>query len=118
MSHEKILQANLNWARKAAHQYDKKNEFCKQVLQIYESDANFIHEILRVRQDPKILELGCGTGMFSRWFLDKGYSLEGLDISQEMLNEMEQGPSHARPEMDAVWAVDPRRLPVQLQRTG
>jgi SAM-dependent methyltransferase len=33
----------------------------------------------------KILDLACGTGRLSKIFLDKGYDIEGLDISTGML---------------------------------
>lgn len=33
----------------------------------------------------KLLDLACGTGSFSKEFLDKGYSVTGVDLSEEML---------------------------------
>jgi cyclopropane fatty-acyl-phospholipid synthase-like methyltransferase len=33
----------------------------------------------------KILELGCGTGFFLKFFLDRGYDVAGIDLSEEML---------------------------------
>lgn len=33
----------------------------------------------------KLLDLACGTGTFSKLFSDKGYSVTGMDISEEML---------------------------------
>jgi SAM-dependent methyltransferase len=33
----------------------------------------------------KILELGCGTGVFLKFFLDRGYDVSGIDLSKEML---------------------------------
>jgi ubiquinone/menaquinone biosynthesis C-methylase UbiE len=34
-----------------------------------------------------ILEVGCGTGHFTRWFEDLGLKAVGLDLSSAMLNE-------------------------------
>jgi ubiquinone/menaquinone biosynthesis C-methylase UbiE len=34
-----------------------------------------------------VLEVGCGTGHFARWFAEKGYRVVGLDISPAMLSE-------------------------------
>ncbi len=34
-----------------------------------------------------ILDLGCGTGVATRWLATKGYSLTGIDHSPEMLTE-------------------------------
>lgn len=37
--------------------------------------------------EPKnILDLACGTGKLAKIFLDNGYTIEGLDISESMLN--------------------------------
>jgi ubiquinone/menaquinone biosynthesis C-methylase UbiE len=35
----------------------------------------------------KLLEVGCGTGHFSRWLAEKGFGVVGLDISPAMLTE-------------------------------
>lgn len=34
-----------------------------------------------------VLEVGCGTARFTRWFADQGQSVVGLDISKPMLDE-------------------------------
>jgi ubiquinone/menaquinone biosynthesis C-methylase UbiE len=34
-----------------------------------------------------ILEIGCGTGHFTRWLAQRGYSATGVDIAEPMLNE-------------------------------
>lgn len=34
-----------------------------------------------------LLEVGCGTGHFSRWFLQEGWQVVGLDHSRPMLSE-------------------------------
>jgi ubiquinone/menaquinone biosynthesis C-methylase UbiE len=39
------------------------------------------------RQASTVLEVGCGTGHFTRWFGEQGLQAMGLDLSQPMLNE-------------------------------
>ena len=51
----------------------------------YDLEFNFYDSILAANQCHKILEIGCGSGMLARRFLDKGYDYLGLDISFEML---------------------------------
>lgn len=49
---------------------------------------DFIIRILKkLRFKPRnILDLACGTGKLARFFLDAGYEIEGLDLSESMLN--------------------------------
>jgi len=51
----------------------------------YDVEFNFYHSILAANQCQKILEIGCGSGMLARRFIDKGYDYLGLDLSHEML---------------------------------
>ena len=39
-----------------------------------------------------VLDLGCGTGLSSKLFFEKGYSLTGVDISPEMLKLAQNYP--------------------------
>jgi SAM-dependent methyltransferase len=43
-----------------------------------------------------ILEVGCGTGHFTRWMAERGLDAVGLDISESMLNEARRlgGPKY------------------------
>jgi SAM-dependent methyltransferase len=43
-----------------------------------------------------ILEVGCGTGHFTRWFAQKGFDVVGLDVSEAMLREARRlgGPTN------------------------
>jgi SAM-dependent methyltransferase len=38
-------------------------------------------------QASTILEVGCGTGHFTRWFAEQGLQARGLDLSRPMLTE-------------------------------
>ncbi|MFX1519105.1 MAG: class I SAM-dependent DNA methyltransferase [Promethearchaeota archaeon] len=51
---------------------------------------DYFEFILRILKEmnfkpKKILDLACGTGRLAKIFLDKGYDIEGLDISTNML---------------------------------
>lgn len=59
----------------------------------------------RFPRPGRVLEVGCGTGHFSRWLSDLGLTVVGLDLSAEMLAE-----ARARGEISLVRG-DARRLP-------
>jgi len=60
-----------------------------------------------------VLEVGCGTGHFTRWMADRGLHAVGLDISEPMLNEARRlggpqylsGDAHALPFADRSYDV-------------
>ena len=52
-------------------------------------DLEFYKELLEKRSDGKFLEMACGTGRLYLEFLEMGYDIHGLDISQNMLNKLE-----------------------------
>lgn len=41
----------------------------------------------RFRQARSVLEIGCGTGHFTRWMADRGLEAAGVDVSRAMLAE-------------------------------
>jgi SAM-dependent methyltransferase len=51
----------------------------------YESEVEFYHHILEKYSCKDILEVGCGCGHRGVYFIDKGYSYVGSDISSPML---------------------------------
>jgi SAM-dependent methyltransferase len=54
----------------------------------YRGEAEFICGLIR-RHCPeakRILNLGCGTGKHDRHFVEAGFSVTGLDLSQEMID--------------------------------
>jgi len=53
----------------------------------YAGEADYVHELIRkYSPDAKsLLDLGCGTGRHAFPLAKKGYSVTGVDISEEML---------------------------------
>jgi len=51
----------------------------------YKKEVGFYHKILMKHNVKKVLEVGCGCAHRGKYFIDKGYSYEGLDISKSML---------------------------------
>jgi ubiquinone/menaquinone biosynthesis C-methylase UbiE len=52
---------------------------------IKEIEAELIHELLDPRPEERILDAGCGTGIFTLDFLAGGVQVVGLDTSHQML---------------------------------
>ena len=52
----------------------------------YDHEFNFYDRILSENNCHDILEIGCGSGMLARRFLNHGYEYLGLDLNNEMLN--------------------------------
>jgi ubiquinone/menaquinone biosynthesis C-methylase UbiE len=75
----------LNDYRNSAEYYDLilgKREF--------EKNAQFILKLLKKHKIKTVLELGCGTGIYLFPLKKAGFSIEGLDISKEMLREVKK----------------------------
>jgi SAM-dependent methyltransferase len=57
----------------------------------YKKEVAFIEDIFKKFHKPeKILEIGCGTGNYTKILLDRGYNVTGVDISENMLNIAKQ----------------------------
>ena len=57
----------------------------------YNRECNFIEEIFEITKKPKkILEIGCGTGSYTKILLSRGYKVTAIDISDEMLKIAEK----------------------------
>ena len=52
---------------------------------VKETETDMIHELLDLKQGEKLLDAGCGTGIFTLNFLSQGAEVVGLDISLPML---------------------------------
>ena len=52
----------------------------------YKREVNFIEDTFENSYKPKkILEIGCGTGNYTRILLERGYEITAVDISENML---------------------------------
>lgn len=51
----------------------------------YKKDFQYYHHFLQKHKCQKVLEIGCGSGNLTPFFLKKGYKYLGLDLSKEML---------------------------------
>jgi SAM-dependent methyltransferase len=52
----------------------------------YEKETDFLEEIFGVTFKPKrILEVGCGTGNYTKLLLERGYDVTAVDLSEDML---------------------------------
>jgi SAM-dependent methyltransferase len=49
------------------------------------SEKKLIEEFLRPLPRRRLLEIGCGTGHFTRWFRELGFEAVGVDFSTPML---------------------------------
>ena len=58
----------------------------------YDREANFINKLIRhsVPQAKTMLNLGCGTGAHDVLLSRRGYSIDGVDLSQEMLSKAKE----------------------------
>lgn len=52
----------------------------------YDKEFHFYDSLLKTNNCHRILEIGCGSGMLARRFLDNGYNYLGLDLFNEMLD--------------------------------
>ncbi|OIJ13833.1 hypothetical protein BKP35_08640 [Anaerobacillus arseniciselenatis] len=48
-------------------------------------EKNLMKEVAELKQNEKVLDLGCGTGAYSYWLLGEGLHVTGIDISDRML---------------------------------
>ena len=58
-----------------------------------DSNLNFSYSSLKefkssLHPGAHILDLGCGSGVFTNWFFKNGFNVTGLDISDEMINHV------------------------------
>jgi SAM-dependent methyltransferase len=51
----------------------------------YDKEFEFYDSILKQHNCKRILEIGCGSGMLARRFINRGYDYLGLDLFNEML---------------------------------
>jgi len=75
---------NVFTKQDVAANYDQyyQTEIGKKVSQIEE---NLFNDLLTNIPKTDMLELGCGTGQWTEYFINKGFKLTGIDVSDEML---------------------------------
>jgi len=76
---------NVFLKQEIADNYDAyyQTEFGKKVDHI---EKEIIAELLsKTHSDYKLLDIGCGTGHWTDFFINKGYQVTGIDSSEEML---------------------------------
>lgn len=98
-----IEQAYNSWAL----QYDSNENKTRDL------DHQATIEVLSKYNFRTVLELGCGTGKNTQWFLNKADRIIGLDFSQEMLNLAKEKINDSRVEfkktdLNSTWEVENR----------
>ena len=73
-----------NYTGKQAEVYDLVHE-----KKSYESEVGYIINMAKVNgaKSKKVLDVGCGTGRHLEEFENRGWSVTGVDPSQEMVNK-------------------------------
>lgn len=68
---------------KIAQEYDKEfgNDY---------SDTPYVDKFLNYLEGNKVLDIGCGVGNLTKYIMDKGFNVEGIDLSKEMLSIAKQ----------------------------
>ena len=77
----------FNYYDKIAHLYDKTRWLTDTVA---EEVTDFILELVQATPKTSFLEPGVGTGLNVLPLVKRGYSVTGIDVSQEMLNQFSQ----------------------------
>jgi SAM-dependent methyltransferase len=69
----------------------------------YAGEAQFIHRLIQTHSPnaQSVLELGCGTGIHAILLAEKGYQLQGVDLSREMLAKADDRLTQLPPELSA-----------------
>jgi len=69
---------------------DSIKEYCKEVDNLrwteHERWAEAEFHDFKAKQSAKLLDVGCGIGVFTRYYARKGYSVSGIDISKTAVN--------------------------------
>ncbi len=77
-SNEDYLNQTFNTYNKIAKKYEE--EYGQDL-----SDTPYIDKFLKEMNNGKILDIGCGTGTLSEYIANKGFSVDAIDFSEEML---------------------------------
>ena len=79
----------------------------------YESECDMLEEIFSKRSitPSTIIDLGCGTARHAVLLAQRGYSVTGVDRSEEMLQIASERIKEAGCEVSLLRATCPRRIP-------
>lgn len=97
----------MNYYDNIAQIYDQTRWLTEPVA---EEVADFILELVAATPETSFLEPGVGTGLNVLPFVRRGYSVTGIDISQEMLAQFRQKFSETPPNLNLIHA-DASHLP-------
>lgn len=63
----------------------------------YDAEVDFLLQILEQYKVPgkRVLDLGCGTGKHARLLAHKGFTVHGIDLSEDMLKIARSSPAEA-----------------------
>jgi SAM-dependent methyltransferase len=65
--------------------------FAQAALAAAPAIAAYYETTARGRDDRSLLDVACGTGQFALWFLERGYSVLGIDLSEHVLRHAREG---------------------------
>jgi len=92
---------------KIAHIYDQTRWLTEPIA---EDVADFILNLVNATPETTFLEPGVGTGLNVLPFVKRGYSVTGIDVSQDMLNQFRQKLSEIPPNLKLIHG-DASQLP-------
>lgn len=72
-----VMETTLSWYKENAFLYAEKTKYSL----VYDALGEFLS---RVKEKGRILDFGCGSGRDSHYFLERGFSVDSLDGSEEM----------------------------------
>ncbi|MDP2947019.1 MAG: class I SAM-dependent methyltransferase [Nanoarchaeota archaeon] len=85
-----------NWYRDQIAHYESSDSYFriyspgKESLHVNQEFNRFI-DFLRIPENSKILEVGCGDGRFTKYLLHRGYKVTALDLSENIIDRIRQG---------------------------
>jgi len=64
------------------------------------TEVDFLEQEIAFQKSHRILDIGCGTGRHSIELAKRGYSVKGIDLSENMLNRAKEKASEAAVSID------------------
>jgi SAM-dependent methyltransferase len=60
------------------------------------AEVEFLERVLRISPGAQLLDVPCGNGRHALEFASRGYSMKGVDLSEEFIAEVRQSSAKAR----------------------